>query len=117
MKIEYNADGWVCHRYPTMYDDTAGYITVSEDEYRQSLSCPLGQAWKVVDGKLALAEVDAGNEGRMARINVLKRKLADTDYHVIKKAEGRDVSDYENIIAQREEWRAEINRLESEIDG
>ena len=117
MKIEYNADGWVCHRYPTMYDDTAGYITVSEDEYRQSLSCPLGQAWKVVDGKLALGDVDTGNEGKMARMNVLKRKLSETDYHVIKHAEGRDVPDYESIIAQREEWRAEINRLESEIDG
>ena len=117
MKIEYNADGWVCHRYPTMYDDTAGYITVSEDEYRQSLSCPLGQAWKVVDGKLALGDVDTGNEGKMARINVLKRKLSETDYHVIKHAEGRDVPDYASIIAQREEWRAEINRLESEIDG
>lgn len=43
----------------------------------------------------------------------LKQQLSDTDYVVVKIAEGVSTAeDYADIIAQRQYWRAEINRLE-----
>lgn len=42
----------------------------------------------------------------------LKQKLIDTDYIVIKIAEGAATAeDYKEIIAQRQEWRKEISKL------
>lgn len=47
-----------------------------------------------------------------ARIAELKRMLADTDYIVIKIAEGEATSEeYAEVLANRKEWRAEINAL------
>ena len=54
------------------------------------------------------------------RIAMLKQQLADTDYKAIKFAEGLiSEQDYAETKAQRQLWRDEINRLESEanIDG
>lgn len=49
------------------------------------------------------------------RIAELKQNLADTDYIVIKIAEGVATwEDYPNIKEQRQAWRDEINQLESE---
>lgn len=51
------------------------------------------------------------------RISELKSLLARTDYQAIKCAEGEmAVDEYEPIKAQRREWRAEINALESELE-
>ena len=45
----------------------------------------------------------------------LKQNLADTDYKAIKYAEGLiSEQEYAEIKAQRQAWRDEINRLESE---
>lgn len=50
-----------------------------------------------------------------ARIAELKQNLADTDYIVIKIAEGAATWDeYPEIKEQRQAWRDEINQLESE---
>ena len=47
----------------------------------------------------------------------LKQKLADTDYAVIKIAEGSATKEeYSDIIEQRKKWREEINRLECELN-
>lgn len=47
------------------------------------------------------------------KINELKSKLAETDYICIKIAEGAAThAEYAEKIAQRQSWRAEINRLE-----
>lgn len=52
-------------------------------------------------------------ERRAEQIAQLKRQLADTDYAVIKISEGAATPDeYAEVIAQRQEWRAEINQLE-----
>ena len=49
------------------------------------------------------------------RIAELKQNLADTDYIVIKIAEGVSTwDDYPNIKEQRQAWRNEINELESQ---
>lgn len=47
------------------------------------------------------------------QICTLKRQLAETDYAVIKIAEGAaQAADYADLIAQRAEWRQMINDLE-----
>ncbi len=47
------------------------------------------------------------------RVAELKRKLTETDYAVIKIAEGAaGPGEYADVIAQRQAWRAEINELE-----
>lgn len=60
------------------------------------------------------------------RIAILKMQLAETDYVVTKVSEmtlsggtlpDEDVDRYSEIIANRQEWRDEINQLESEIAG
>ena len=49
------------------------------------------------------------------QIEILKQNLKDTDYKAIKYAEGAiSEEDYAEIKAQRQAWRDEINRLESE---
>lgn len=52
-------------------------------------------------------------EIKQARIDELKQKLAETDYVVIKIAEGEATrDDYEDVLNQRQAWRSEINELE-----
>ena len=48
------------------------------------------------------------------KILILKQKLSSTDYQAIKFAEGQISSEeYEPIKKQRQEWRNEINKIES----
>lgn len=48
-----------------------------------------------------------------SKIAELKQKLADTDYIACKIAEGAATrEEYADVIAQRQAWRDEINRLE-----
>ena len=52
----------------------------------------------------------------MERIVKLKRQLSETDYAVIKIAEGSATADeYADVIAQRKQWRKEINVLEHNL--
>lgn len=52
------------------------------------------------------------------RIDDLKRKLTDTDYVVIKIAEGvATAEEYAETIANRKAWREEINVLEKQPTG
>ena len=54
-------------------------------------------------------------EEKAQKILELQKKLQDTDYVTIKIAEGVAAKeDYADILAQREEWRNEINSLEAE---
>ena len=51
------------------------------------------------------------------KIEELKQKLNETDYCVLKIAEGSATyDDYSKIIAKRREWRKEINNLEESIN-
>ena len=54
-------------------------------------------------------------EIKAQKIMQLKRQLSLTDYAVIKIAEGAATKEeYAELIAQRQQWRQEINSLESE---
>ena len=49
-------------------------------------------------------------------IEKLKKQLSDTDYQAIKHSEGQiSEEEYQSIKEQRQAWRDEINRLESEV--
>ena len=51
------------------------------------------------------------------RIDELKYKLSNTDYVVIKIAEGAAThEDYAELIEQRVQWRSEINALEADLE-
>lgn len=52
---------------------------------------------------------------KYAEINELKAMLVNTDYHVIKEAEG-DYSVPQEIIDERQDARNRINVLEAEIE-
>lgn len=52
---------------------------------------------------------------KQARINELKQLLSDTDYVVIKIAEGSATKkEYADVIEQRKAWREEIRELSNE---
>lgn len=50
------------------------------------------------------------------QITALKAQLSATDYAIIKIAEGAaTVDEYADVIAQRQEWRKEVNALENNL--
>lgn len=50
------------------------------------------------------------------RLTLLKQKLTDSDYVVIKIAEGvSKAEDYADVLADRKRWREEINELEKSV--
>ena len=97
-------------------DLTVGYIT--EETIIRPDAAPIDNvtkwAWANEDYEtIRRYVVIPESERRANRIAELKAKLAATDYVVIKIAEGAaTLADYAATIAGREEWRAEINRLE-----
>ena len=73
-------------------------------------------AWDEYEDVYRYVPYTAAERAKM-RIEVLKAQLAETDYTVIKIAEGAaTAADYADLIAQRQMWRAEINDLEGRID-
>lgn len=72
--------------------------------------------WILKDGKL-IHDAFVQEESRLERIVRLKRRLSETDYVVIKIAEGSATAEeYADVIAQRKAWRKEINDLEEKGD-
>lgn len=69
-----------------------------------------------VNGKLVEVEFIEPERDIVFEIQQLKQQLTDTDYVACKIAEGSaTAAEYAEIIAQRQAWRAEINRLEDEL--
>jgi hypothetical protein len=84
-------------------------MTISDAEFEAAGGLARLVSGKIVLGKTA-AEVQA--EENAARVQALKRQLADTDYIAVKIAEGAaTVEEYAGEIAQRQAWRQEINAL------
>ena len=78
-----------------------------------------GKELKVINGKVvAVKHEPTEKELAEQRIQELKQLLANTDYKAIKYAEGElPYTEYESTRKQRREWRAEINRLEPQLNG
>lgn len=73
--------------------------------------------------ELAQIAAEKAENERLDKIDELKAKLAETDYVVIKIAEYTsngtelpedDAERYADIMAQREQWRKEVNELETQ---
>ena len=70
-----------------------------------------GDAYKVVE---IVTPEPTEYEKAQERIAVLKELLAGTDYVVLKIAEGvATKEDYASVLDVRQQWRAEINELET----
>lgn len=71
-----------------------------------------GEYIEMTPEEIAELEAMAKQTNPELEINELKQKLADTDYAVIKIAEGSaTVDEYADLITQRREWRKRINEL------
>jgi uncharacterized iron-regulated protein len=87
--------------------------TVSEAEFATN-----GCYARLIDGTIVVGETGAEMTADInnARIDELKQKLSDTDYVVIKIAEGSATADeYKTQIAQRQEWRKELVQLSAPL--
>jgi uncharacterized protein YlzI (FlbEa/FlbD family) len=85
-------------------------MTITEEEFEAA-----GGLVRLIDGKIFLGKTDVekASEEVIEKIRALKMQLAETDYIASKIAEGSATTkDYADKIAERQEWRAEINRLE-----
>lgn len=95
----------------------------SEDNYiRDIADDELGHGpIRHIDGRLVIGWSDAelreqARAEAMEEIGELKRKLAGTDYMVMKIAEGVVGADkYAGALQERAEWRARINELEKAV--
>jgi hypothetical protein len=71
---------------------------------------------RIIEGEIFIGKTDGEKtaEENEQKVILLKRKLANTDYIAAKIAEGSATkAQYSEIIAQRQEWRSEIDSLEN----
>lgn len=105
----------------TEYEQFA--IGMDEFEFPEDFDFSLQNEYRIVDGELVHDPLPEPPELQIAN---LKSQLAETDYAVIKVYESmvtgdalpeEDASRYAEIISQRQQWRAQINELESSLEG
>lgn len=122
IKVNYNQE---TGKVISFDKDTKPYIEITEQERKQPLPDKYSY-YAVVDGKFTIKrrtptieELHNDDIQDINReINVLKKRLFDTDYKAIKYAEGwLTDKEYAEVKAQREEWRKRINKLEASLEG
>ncbi len=109
-----DGDGRIVSWTDFPFDESKPYAEV-EDPRGIRLGCD-----RLADGEIVKDdEAYAAKRARQTasvRIRELKERLAETDYKVIKHAEGSLPDDeFEAIKAERRSWREEINRLEESL--
>ena len=73
-----------------------------------------GERWLLEEIEVEEQPEPTEDELLKQKVSDLKFKLFETDYVVIKIAEGEATAEeYSEILAQRKAWRAEINQLEA----
>ena len=95
----------------TSDDYEAAYDYVSENGYTIKEIEP-----KDGERQFKIVEIPEPTEEELkqARISELKQMLADTDYVVIKIAEGESTKEeYADVLVNRKAWREEIRELEN----
>ena len=95
-----------------------GYIEISEEKY--SLFNPYIPQ-KYIDNNIITDEEQLNKNLRKIELEkqygIIYEQLQNTDYVVIKIAEGvATTEEYQGIINNRTEWRKQINELQKEID-
>lgn len=95
------------------------YIHFTEEELAEKARKAEEQAEEEAQAELMQAEIERqeAHYEKYKDVYELKAKLSETDYCIIKIAEGAaDRSEYADIIEQRQQWRDEINRLEAILE-
>lgn len=122
IKVNYNQE---TGKVISFGKDTKPYIEITEQERKQPLPDKYSY-YAVIDGKFTIKrrtptieELHNDDIQDINReINVLKKRLFDTDYKAIKYSEGwLTDKEYAEVKAQREEWRKRINKLEASLEG
>lgn len=122
IKVNYNQE---TGKVISFGKDTKPYIEITEQERKQPLPDKYSY-YAVVDGKFTIKRrtptiEELHNDDIQdinTEINVLKKRLFDTDYKAIKYSEGwLTDEEYAEVKAQREEWRKRINELEASLEG
>lgn len=120
IKVNYNQE---TGKVISFGKDTKPFIEITEQERKQPLPDKYSY-YAVVDGKFTIKRrtptiEELHNDDIQAinrEISELKRKLFDTDYKAIKYSEGLLTDEeYAEVKAQRQEWRAGINKLEEKL--
>lgn len=104
-----NNTGFINLKSPLIHDN---YIQITKEEFEEST--------KLKSRELTVEE--KASQEKTKQIFTLKKKLADTDYIVLKIAEALAENDtamvtllnttYATELAARKSWRVEINKLE-----
>lgn len=103
------------------YDEDGNIIREATEEVREKQIFPVektrGVTKTVTVRHYQIVEIPqfepTDDELKQVRISELKQKLSETDYVVIKIAEGEATAEeYSEVLANRKAWRAEINQLE-----
>ena len=99
-----SGNGYLSLKSPLSKEELSNYVEITEEQFNAAQPQP----HTPTAAELAAKE-------RRAEIISLKKHLADTDYCIIKIAEGvATAEEYADVIAQRATWRARINELEAE---
>lgn len=105
-KIYYNNEGWVCQRYP--YDleieDENQFIEVDEQAYEKTLTCSVGMAWRVVDGKL---EEQVYNQSEVDK-SLIEEEISNLKQEIAKAKE--DVEQVELFGMERQDYEQKKQR-------
>lgn len=105
-KIYYNNQGWVCQRYP--YDleieNQNQFIEVDEQTYEKTLTCSVGMAWRVVDGKL---EEQVYNQSEVDK-SLIEEEISNLKQEIAKAKE--DVEQVELFGMERQDYEQKKQR-------
>ena len=100
--------GFLNFKHPLSKEELKDYVEITEEEFTTLTARPVHESTEE-EQRIAKAKKD---------IAAYKKELADTDYCVIKIAEGAATAEeYAEVIARRQELRAKINILEDSING
>ena len=103
-KIYYNADGWVCERYP--YDipieNESRYIEVDEATWERTLGCNNHFSWRVVDGRLYQQRYEETLEQEI--IEELRDRRAEICFPVINRGQAWYATLTDNQRKELDNW-------------
>ena len=116
-KIFYNADGWVCQRYPydIPVDNESRFIEVEDEQEDKTYATSSGYAWRVVDGKLVNEVYDktlVDNRETANKISELKAELAKIKEDIEQETFGIVRDDFSDKKARAAEIINELRALE-----
>lgn len=110
----------VQEKQDAFYDEEGNLVSEAVEEVKEKRTEPVektrdvSKLVKVRQFKIVEIPQPSEEDIKQARINELKAKLSETDYIVIKIAEGEATpEEYAEVLTNRKAWREEINKLQA----